>query len=79
MSGQRLCEVVSEMRDPVMELGTHGDADTVLRWASLRCPRKGHCDPSQRCQGFTPENRQNISELDDRLFRAGFIKVEELR
>ena len=77
MSPPRLCEVSAEMRDPVMELGTHGDAETVRKWASLRCPHREHCDQSRPCQGFTPENRQAISELDDKLFSAGFVKIRQ--
>lgn len=79
MSGPRLCEVSDEMRDPVLKLGEGGDAATVRQWASLRCPKRGHCDPSERCSGFTPQNRQTISELQDRLFVAGFVRLEEIR
>jgi hypothetical protein len=79
MSGPRLCEVQAEMRPAVMRLGEGGDAQTVRAWASLRCPSGGHCDPSQRCTGFTPQNRQVISELQDRLFVAGFVRLEEIR
>jgi hypothetical protein len=73
---KRLCEVQAELRDPVMRLGEGGDAATVRQWASLRCPRAGHCDPSKRCEGFTPSNRQVISEIQDRLFVAGFVRIE---
>jgi hypothetical protein len=77
MSGPRLCEVTAELRDPVMKLGERGDVGTVRQWASLRCPKRGHCDPSQKCEGFTPQNRQTISQLKDRLFTAGFVHIEE--
>lgn len=76
---KRLCEVSDELRDPVMKLGEGGDARLVRTWASLRCPRAGHCDPTQKCEGFTPQNRQTISKLEDRLFVAGFVRVEEIK
>jgi len=47
---------------------------TVRAWASLRCPRRDHCDPSRRCEGFTPENRLLIVDIENRLFVAGFYK-----
>ena len=74
---KRLCEVVSEMRDPVLELGTHGDVDTLRRWAGLRCPRRDHCDQSRKCEGMTGQNLQTISELKDKLFQAGFVQIEK--
>ena len=76
---KRLCEVTSELRPAVMKLGEGGDADTVRQWASIRCPHRGGCDKSApHCDGYTPGNRQTISKLQDRLFQAGFVRVEEI-
>lgn len=72
---QRLCEVSEELRAPVMRLGEGGDVATVRRWAGLRCPRRDHCDESSKCKGFTPANRQRISEIEDELFVRGFTKT----
>jgi len=78
MKRERLCEVTSELRPAVLELGTRGDAEPLRMWAQLQCPsRGGHCDKAGPCRGFTPANRQAISELQDRLFQAGFVRVEE--
>jgi len=63
-----------------MELVRRGDFEVRLRLDELRCPRgRDHCDPDQRCLGMHGENRQRIEEIKDRLFRAGFVRLEEIR
>lgn len=71
---KRLCEVASELRDPVMKLGEGGDAQPLRMWASLRCPKRDHCDKSRPCEGMTPQNLVTIASIEDRLFISGFTR-----
>jgi len=80
---ERLCEVQDSMREAVMEIGLHArppeGAKLVRQWASLRCPHRGGCNKSApRCDGMTPENRQIISKLKDKLFMAGVVPEDQL-
>jgi hypothetical protein len=77
MKRQRLCEVQQELRPAVMRLGESGDVATLQKWAGLQCPKRDHCGKDRPCEGFTAENRQRISELQDRLFVAGFVHITE--
>lgn len=81
MSGRRLCEVKEEMHGPLVQLVREagGPLEIGHQWASLRCPFTNHCDKTGPCRGFTPANRQRISEIEDRLFAAGFVHIEEMK
>jgi len=78
---KRLCEVKEELRPAAVELVySGGSAWARMSLDTLRCPRAGgHCDKSGPCLGMTPENRQTISKIQDRLFAAGFVRVEEIK
>lgn len=77
---KRLCEVEAELREPVLELGMRepDGYKTVRQWASLRCPRAGHCDPTRKCEGLTPANLVTIARIEDTLFVKGFVRGDEL-
>jgi len=77
MKRQRLCEVSDELKPAIMKLGEGGDAETVRMWASLRCPKRDHCAKDRPCEGMNAENRQKISELQDKLFVHGFVHTTE--
>lgn len=74
---RRLCEVRDELRPAIMRLGESGDAVTVRRWASLRCPRRDHCNPDRACEGMSGQNLVTIARLEDKLFQHGFTKTEK--
>lgn len=64
----------------MMRMGEGGDVDMVRAWAGLRCPRSGgHCDPSKKCMGMHGENRLVIERIQDRLFQAGFVHIQETK
>jgi len=76
MSNKRLCEIKEEMHAPLVQLvAANGPQEIGHQWAMLKCPFTQHCDKTGPCRGFTPANRQRISEIEDRLFVAGFIKT----
>jgi hypothetical protein len=81
MKQQRLCEVKDAMRTPLISIsGGFSDHDghpLVQSWSQLKCPFTQHCDKSGPCRGFTAENRQRISELDDVFFKHGFVHTTE--
>ncbi len=77
---QRLCEVKDELFPAAMELVKRGDFEVRFQLDELRCTRgRDHCDPSEMCLGLHGETRQRIEEIKDRLFRAGFVRLEEIR
>jgi len=81
MRSEKLCEIADELREPVMQVGMseRDGYKTVRKWASLRCPHRSGCDKSApRCDGMTPQNRQIISELKDRIFTFGFVAADQL-
>lgn len=75
---KRLCEVKDEMMGVLVQIvKQEGHALPVGHKISLlRCPFTNHCDKSGPCRGFTPANRQRISEIDDEFFVRGFVKEE---
>lgn len=80
MTQRRLCEVKNVLIDISLKLVNEPPYRIPrFRFAidELRCPNRNHCDESKPCEGFTPENRQRIAEIDDELFRIGFVKESE--
>ena len=74
---KRLCEIKSEMFPASLELvKQRHDFSVRLALDELKCPLgRDHCNPDRKCQGLTPANLQRISELEDILFRHGFVHI----
>ena len=80
MTQQRLCKSKKRLFPAAMELVQRGDFSVRFQLDELKCPRgRDHCDPREKCLGMHGENRQRIEEIKDRLFRAGFVRLEEIR
>lgn len=80
MTQRRLCEVKSELVDIALKIVNEPPYRIPrFRFAidELRCPNRNHCDESKSCEGMKDRgNLQKLAEIDDELFRIGFVKGE---
>ncbi len=79
MSDERLCQRKSALLDCMLKIvdETHHVPAVRMELDFLKCPNGHHCDPTKPCVGFSAENRQRISKIEDKLFELGFMKEEQ--